>query len=105
MDMVLLVWPHQCRAQKKHHLFCPADNAFPNAAKDAVDLCHEGGLLGHGQLIVLQDPYVLLWRAAFQMVNSQSLLVHGVIPTQRQDFEFSFVELHEIPLDPILQPI
>ena len=68
----LQLWPHQCWVVGKDHLPWPADNT-PNSALDAIGiLCHEGALLAYGQLVVQQDPMVLLCRAVFQPLAHHS---------------------------------
>jgi len=62
-------------------------------------------LLTHVQLGVHQDAQALSCKAAFQMVGAQPVLVPGVVPKQVQDFAHPFSELHEVPIDPFLQPI
>ena len=48
------------------HLPQTAGNAVPNAPQDTVGLLgHKSTLLAHGQLVVHQDPHILLCRAAF----------------------------------------
>ncbi|PKU41106.1 hypothetical protein llap_8596 [Limosa lapponica baueri] len=51
------------------------------------------------------DSQALLCRASFQPVSLQPMLVHGVIPPQRQGFAVPFVELHEVPLCTFLHPV
>lgn len=76
------------------------------AAQWAVGcLCHEGILLAHVQCDVHQDPQGLLCKAAFQLVGPQPVLMPAVILAQEQEFVFSFVELHEIPVSLFLQSI
>lgn len=43
-------------------------------------------------------------RSAFQQVSSHTVLVHGVIPPQMQDYAVTFAELHDVLLCPSLQP-
>lgn len=51
-----------------------------------------------------QNPKVLLWIAAFQLVSLQHLLVHGVIPPQAQESAIPFTDRHEVLLCPVLRP-
>ncbi|GAB0175715.1 cAMP-dependent protein kinase inhibitor alpha [Grus japonensis] len=53
----------------------------------------------------MQDPQVLFCQAAFQLGSPQHVLVPGVVPPQVQDFPLPFVELHEVPDSPFLQPV
>ena len=62
-------------------------------------------MLTHGQHVVHHDSKVLLCKTAFHLVGPKHVLLHRVIPPQEQDFAFSVVELNDIPLCPILQPI
>ena len=55
--------------------------------------------------VVHQDFQVLFWRAAFHLVGSQCVLMHGVVPTQEQDIALAFVELHEVLVSSFLQPV
>ena len=41
----------------------------------------------------------------FQTVGRQHVLVHGVVPSQVQDFALALVELSEAPVSPFLQPL
>ncbi|KAK4832039.1 hypothetical protein QYF61_020554 [Mycteria americana] len=50
-------------------------------------------------------PQVLFCQAAFQLAGPQHILVPGVVPSQVQDFALFLVELHEIPVGPLLQPV
>lgn len=66
----------------------PVGSVPPNAVQDAiVHLCSEGTLLTYVQLLH-QDTQVLLCNSAFQLFDPQPVLVHGVIPPQRQDLAF-----------------
>ncbi|GAB0186707.1 ectonucleotide pyrophosphatase/phosphodiesterase family member 3 [Grus japonensis] len=51
------------------------------------------------------DSQVLLCRAASQLAGLQHLLVPGVVPPQVQDFALPLVGLHEVPVNPFLQPV
>lgn len=83
-----------------------SSNVLLKAAQRAVGcLCHEGILLAHSQSDVHQDPQGLLYKAAFQLVGPQPVLMPAVILTQEQEFVFSFVELREIPVSLFLQSI
>ena len=61
----------------------PGGNA-PNAAQDTVVLCSKGTLVACGQLGVHQD---LSSKATFQLVASQHVLVHGVVPPHVEEEE------------------
>lgn len=60
-----------------------------------------GTLLAHVQLF-RWDLQVLFCKSAFQLVDTQPVLVHGVIPPQVQDLALPF-ELHVVPVDPSCQ--
>ena len=105
LDTALQMGLPQCSLEGKDHLSRPAGEPLLNGAQGAVGLlCHTATLLAHGQLVALQGPLVLLSKPAFQPVSCQPVLVRGVIPAQGQDFVFPLVELHEVPLCPVLQP-
>ena len=83
-----------------------AENTLPNAVQETVDLlCCEVTSLARVQLIVHQNTQVLLCRPAFQSVGLQFVLVSGVIPPLVQHFALPFVELHEVSICPVLQPV
>jgi len=52
-------------------------------------------------ILVSTRAQCLFRRAAFHLIGLQPIQVRGVIPLQVQDF----VELHEIPVGPFLQPV
>lgn len=81
----LHVWCHQSLTEGKIELPQVAVDDLPNAGQDAVDLCCKGAFLAHGQL-VQEDTQVLFYKAAFQTVRPQPVLLHGFIPPQVQDF-------------------
>jgi len=62
-------------------------------------------LLAPVQLGVHQDPLALFRQAAFQWDGSQHLLVHVIVHPWVQDFALLLVDLHEVPVDPFLQPV
>lgn len=96
--------PHQCCGEGKDDLPQLAGNALPSAAQDDVALlCSKGTLLAHLQ-VVHQNPQVLFCKAAFQLISSQPVLVQGVVPPQGLDLAFAFVDLHDVPISPFLQP-
>lgn len=95
--------PDECQVKRMDHLPRPSGNTLPNT--DATDLLYqEGAVLTHGQL-VQHDSKVLLCKTAFHLVGPKHVLLHRVIPPQEQDFAFPGVELNDIPLCPIPQPI
>ena len=53
----------------------------------------------------LPGPQGLSLQSCFPAFRLQHVLVPGVVPLQVQDFAVLFVELHEIPLSPVLQPV
>lgn len=54
----------------------------------------QGHIVIHAQLVVHQDPQVLLCQPAFQLI----------IPSQMKNFAFFLVEIHESPFCHFLQP-
>ncbi|PKU42074.1 hypothetical protein llap_7613 [Limosa lapponica baueri] len=74
--------------------------------KDAIGLVgHKGTLSAHGHPIVHQDSQLFLLKASLQQVSPQPALVHGVISPQVQHPTLAFVEIHQVPLYPTLQPV
>lgn len=70
----------------KDHLPRPAGSALSNAAQEAVCLlCHEVTLLAHGQLVIHQDPKVLLSKSVLHLVSPQSIWVPGAAVLHMQD--------------------
>ena len=66
-------------------------------------------LSGQPVLVVLSshralDIQILFCKVAFQPGSPRDVLVPEVVPPQVQDFAFSRVELHEVPVIPFLQP-
>ena len=74
MDEVLQMWPHCSRTEGEDHLPQPVGHALFNAAQDMVGLpdC-KCTLLAHVQLLIYQDPKVLLHRAALKELFVQSV--------------------------------
>uniref|UniRef100_A0A8D0KQB7 Uncharacterized protein n=1 Tax=Strix occidentalis caurina TaxID=311401 RepID=A0A8D0KQB7_STROC len=59
------VWPHQCRAQGDCHLPASAGHTISNTSQDAVGFLGPlGTLLAHGQLLVNENPQILLFQTA-----------------------------------------
>lgn len=54
---------------------------------------------------VYWDIQVLFCKTAFQTGVPLQVLVPGLVPPQVQDFSLALVELHEVPTDPLLQPV
>lgn len=82
-----------------------AGYTLANTAQDAIGLlCCKGTLPTHVQLIVQQDTQDLFCRAASHTV-SQIVWLHGMIPSQVQDFVLAFAGLHEVSLSPFLQSV
>lgn len=51
------------------------------------------------------DPMVPLCPVVFQVVGTQSVLVHAVVPWQMQGFLFLCIEFHGIPINPFFHPV
>jgi len=58
-------------------------------------------LLSRAEFGVHQDPRSF----SAKLLSSQHELVPGTVPPQGQDFAPLLVELHEVPLRPICQPV
>ena len=56
-------------------------------------------------LSAYQYPQVLLCKAALNPVLPQPVLILGIAPTQVQDLALGLVELHEVHVGPLLQPV
>ena len=69
LDAVLWMGPHESRVEGDKHLPLPAGHPFFNAAQHTVGLpgCKHT-LLAHVQLLVHQNPQVLLRRAALKEI-------------------------------------
>lgn len=50
-------------------------------------------------------PYLCFYKAAFQSVGPQCVLVHGLIPSKVQNVIFPSAELCEITVNTFLQPV
>ena len=107
LDTAPYVWPHQHWIKGKDHLPWPASNIWSSAAEDTFALLScKGTLLAHTQGGVHQDPKVLSCQVAFQPSGPQPvLLVHGVVPPQKQNFALPLIALHEVLVSPFLQPV
>ncbi|PKU41812.1 hypothetical protein llap_7885 [Limosa lapponica baueri] len=62
-------------------------------------------LPGHVELLINQDPQVLLLRAALQPFSTQPVFVPGITMSQVQDLALGLIELHEVDMDPPLKPV
>ena len=106
LDTVLQVRPDHGGVYGKDHLPRTAGHAAFNAHQDLIGLLgHQGTLPAHHQLVILQDPPVLLCRAPLQQVISQLVLILVVIPFQGQDSTLAFVKPHTISFCPALQSV
>lgn len=103
LDIIALMRPYQCWAERKDHFFHPSDKALPIAAQEALWWpfmeTHCWPVTSSSAIA----PKVLLWRGAFQLVRSQCLQAHEAIFHRMQDFSFTFVELYKAPVGPFLQ--
>ncbi|PKU44305.1 hypothetical protein llap_5392 [Limosa lapponica baueri] len=98
--------PPQGRVEGQDDLPPPAGHTLPDAPQHAIGLLgHKGTVLAHGHPVIHQDSQVFLLRAAPQQVSSQPVLVKGVIPPQVQHPTLAFIEVHQVPLCPTLQPV
>lgn len=93
-------WGHSAADVEKNDLPQLAGNTPPTEAQYADCLsCHQGTHLARVQLDMTLRPL-----SAFQLGSSQQVLVHGIIPSQVQDFAIPTVELCEVPVSPPIQP-
>lgn len=102
LDTILYLWPHQCQIEKKVQFPQPADNVYPSAAQDTINLpsC-KVTLLSHTLLAVYPDLQVLLCKCSFHPSTSSHIWLHP--PQGREDssdarFCVSLVELHNLQL-------
>lgn len=77
---------------------------FPNTAQEAVGLCCKYTLLAYLNLEPPGLPQPFL-QSCFPADQPQSILVHGVILSWVHNFVLHFVELHEVPVRPFVQPV
>ena len=90
----------------KDHLPRASGSTPPNAAQDTTGcLCGKYALLAHVRLAIHQNLQVLFYQPAFQLGCPQHMLVHGFVPLQVSDFTLSLVELYELPVISLLQPV
>ncbi|KAK4832292.1 hypothetical protein QYF61_021691 [Mycteria americana] len=62
-------------------------------------------LMAHLQFFILQYPQVLLLGTALNPFIPQPILILGVAPTQVHDLVLGLVELHEVCMGPLLEPV
>ena len=68
-------------------------------------LGYEGTFLAHVQIAIHQYPQVLFSRAVLNPYIPQLVLIVGVAMTPVQDLALGFVELHEVHLSSLLEPV
>ena len=107
-----LHWPQYSRsghtsAEWRGRITAPTPSStLPNATQEAGGcLCHKPALLARVQLVVHLGHKVLPHKAAFPSLRRQHVPVHGIVPPQGKDFAFLFVDLCEVPLSPVHQPV
>lgn len=82
------------------HLPQPTDNTLPNAAQDAVSLFFAARM--HCWLMFnFLSTRTSRW---FLAVSSQAIPINSIIPPHTQDLALPFLQLHEVPVSPFLQP-
>ena len=82
LDAGLPVGSHQSGAEGQNPLPCPAAHAARDAAQGTVGLLAcERTLPGHADLLVNQQPQVLLLRAALNLSSTQPVSVLAIAPT------------------------
>lgn len=94
---------------KGHFTSSPAGNALPGCIcrmQPGMSLAFFATRVHCWLMVNLSSrpPWGFLCTAAFQLEGPQPALVHGVTPSQAQDFAHLTAELHEIPVSPLLQP-
>lgn len=83
----------------------PACNTIPNAAKNTISPLFAAGVrTTRTHCFIFQlGFYQDVCRTAFQLGDSQHVLVPGTVPLHMQDLGFLLIEHHEILDSPILQ--
>lgn len=61
--------------------------------------------MAHVKLGAHQSYLALFFKVAFQLSDTQHVLMPGVVPSNTQFFAFPFVELLEDPVSPVLHPV
>jgi len=56
-------------------------------------------------LVSIKTPRAFSAKLLPKLDSTQCALVPGAVPPQVQDFAFPFVEFHEVPVSPLLQPV
>ena len=104
LDAGLQVGSHQSGVKGQNHL--PAGHASLHAAQARVAfLGCEHRLLGRVELLILQYTKVLLGRAALNPFSTQPVFVLGIALTHVQDLALGLVELHEVHMSPLFEPV
>jgi len=100
------VGSHQSGAEGQNPLPRPAGHAAGDAAQGTVGLLGcEHTLLGRVELLMNQQPQVLLGRGTLGPLSAYPVFMLGISLTHVQDLAIVLVELHEIHLGPPLQPV
>ncbi|KAK4827794.1 hypothetical protein QYF61_021747 [Mycteria americana] len=106
LNAVLQVGSHKSRVEGENPPPRPAGHASFDAAQDTVgSLGCKRTLLGHVDLVINQQPQVLLLRSALNPFSTQAVFVFGIAPTHVQDLALGLVELHEACTGPSLKPV
>ncbi|GAB0196099.1 cAMP-dependent protein kinase inhibitor alpha [Grus japonensis] len=106
LDAVLQVGSHQSRVEGQDHLPRPAGHTSFDAAQDTVAfLGCKRTLPAHVELLINQYPQVPLLKAALNPFSAQPVVVLGIALTHVQDLALGLVELHEVHMGPLLQPV
>ena len=104
LDAGLPVGSHQSGAEGQNPLPQPAGHIAGDAAQGTVGLLGcEHTLLPHVQVLLHQQPQVLLLRAALNPFIPQPVLIPGVAPTHVQDLALGLVEPHEVHTGALLK--
>jgi len=106
LDAGLQVRSHQSGVEGQNHLLRPAEHTAFDAAQETVGLLGcKLTLPGHVELLINQQPQVLLLRATLNPFSAQSVFVLGIALTHVQDLTLGFVEPHEVCTGPPLEPV
>jgi len=89
---------HESRVEGQNQLPQPAGHTSLDAAQDMVGfLGCKRTLLAHVELLIHQNPQVLLLRAALEPLSVQPVLMFGITLTHVQDLALGLVELPLVP--------
>ena len=94
LDTVLQMRPHKGRVEGDNHFPVPADHCSSDGIQDTICFLDcKCTLLAHIKFFISQDTWVLLSRATFKELFSQTLYKSGITPTQVQNLALFLTSL------------